>query len=76
MRLQHIRRRRRENEVTEAAVQVFVQVEMVERVDKVRPIEMSIHAEHLTEDGLANVHKLLREPTAFADPVARASEIC
>lgn len=36
---------------------------------------MSIYAEHLTEDGLANIDEVLWESTALPDPVLSAREL-
>jgi hypothetical protein len=34
-----------------------------------RPVQVRVHAEHLPEDGLADVNELWREAGRFADPV-------
>lgn len=61
--------------MTEAAVHTLVKIEVVEGVDEMSPVEMSIDTEHLTEDGLADVYKLGWEATALANPVTRASKL-
>lgn len=33
------------------------------------PVQVSVDAEHLAEDGLANLDEVLGEPTALADPI-------
>lgn len=55
--------------MAEAAVHALVEVEMVERINEMCPVEMSVNPEHLTEDGLANINKVLREATALANPI-------
>ncbi len=74
LRLEHVESGGRQDEVAEAAVQLLLEIEMVERVGKMGPVQMSIYAEHLQEDGLANAKELLREPAAFADPLIRARQ--
>ncbi len=75
MRLQHVDLHSSQNEVTEAAVQGLLETEMVERIDEVGPVEMSVYTEHLAEDSLADVVKLSWEATALANPVAGASKL-
>jgi hypothetical protein len=58
--------------VGEAAVQLLLEVEVVERVDEVSPIKVGIDTEHLPEDGLANIEKIFWKTTSFSDPVTIA----
>lgn len=70
--LQHIQRCGCQDEVGEAAVELLLQVKMVEGLRKVSPVEVSIDAEHLSEDHLANFNKLVRESRSFANPFGLA----
>lgn len=45
---------------------------MVERLDKVCPVKVGVDSEHLTEDGLADFHKVLGKARPLADPVRLA----
>ena len=54
--------------MAEAAVHGLLQVE-AEHVVKVRPVQVRVDAEHLPEDGLARLHKVLREAAPLANPV-------
>lgn len=67
--LEHIEGGGGEDEMAKATVQLLFEVEMVKRLDKVGPIQVCIDAEHLAEDGLADLDKVLGEPAAFANPV-------
>lgn len=67
--LQQVQRRRRQQEVAEATIQLLLEVEVVEGVDKVRVVQVRVDAEHLAEDGLADAAELLGEPAALAEPV-------
>ena len=69
--LQHIDLRSRENEVAEAAVHALFDIQVVERIDEVSPVEVGVDAEHLSEDSLAHFDKVGREATALTNPVAR-----
>lgn len=72
LRPEHVKRRRREDEVAEAAIQLLLQVEVVEWLDEVGPVQVSVDAEHLAEDCLADLHKVLGEAAALANPVSLA----
>ena len=61
--------------MAEAAVHTLLDVEVVKRVDKVGPIEVSVDSEHLPEDSLTDLDKVRWEATALTDPVARAREL-
>ena len=74
MRLQHIDLRRGENKVTEATVHWLLETEMIERINEVSPVKMSVDTEHLTEDRLADLDKVGWEAAALTNPVARASK--
>jgi hypothetical protein len=74
-RLQHVNFGGGKDKVAEAAVHAFFKTEMVEGVDEVGPVEMSVDTEHLTEDGLADFDKLGREATTFPNPITWASEL-
>ncbi len=67
--LHHIQSGGGEDEVGEARVELFLEVEVVEWLDEVRPVEVSVDAEHLAEDGLADLEELLREARGLANPV-------
>lgn len=56
------------NEVTEAAVQLLLEVEVVERLGEMCPVEMGIDPEHLQEDGLADVEEVLGESASLSYP--------
>lgn len=58
-----------QQEVAEAAVELLLQVEVVEGLDEVGVVQVGVDAEHLQEDGLADGHELLGEPAAAAHPV-------
>lgn len=73
VRLQQVQRRRRQDEMAEAAVELLLQIQMIERVDKMRVVEMRIDAEHLQKDGLADAAKVLGEAGALAEPVGFAA---
>ena len=75
MRLQHVDLGGGKDEVTEAAVHALLEVEVVEGIDEMGPVKVSIDTEHLAEDGLADLNKLRREATALSDPVTGASEL-
>ena len=45
---------------------------MVERVEEVVPVEVGVDAEHLEEDGAADVAKVFGKAAALADPVLAA----
>lgn len=72
LRLQHIQSARREHKVRKATVELLLEVEVVEGVDKVSPVQVSIDSEHLSEDGLADLEEVLRESTSLSDPVTVA----
>lgn len=74
MRLQQVQGRSSEDEVAEAAVKVVLEVQVIERLCKVRPVQMRVNTEHLEEDGLANAEELLWETAPLANPFIRSSE--
>ena len=61
--------------MTEAAVHMLVEIEMIEGIDEVGPIKMGVHTEHLTENGLTDIEKVFGESTALANPVTRSGEL-
>jgi hypothetical protein len=69
MGIEHLKGHRRQDKMAETAVQVLVKAEMVERIDKMSPVEVRIDAKHLAEDGLTYVDELLRKAAALANPV-------
>lgn len=72
MRLEEVKSSRSEHKMTEATVQMLVKIEMVKRVDKVCPVKVRIDTEHLSEDSLTHINKLLWEATTLANPVTGA----
>lgn len=72
---QHINLGCSEYEVAEATVHVLIEIKMVERFDKVSPVEMSIYSEHLSKYCLANINKFLRKSTALANPITRPGKL-
>lgn len=74
---EHIESGSGENEVAEAAVELFLEVQMIERLSEVGPVEMCIDTEHLAEDGLADLDEILGEAGSFSHPVRlpRASQL-
>lgn len=61
-----------QDKVGEAAVELLLEVEVVEGVGEVGPVEVGVDAEHLAEDGLADVDEGLGEARALADPFGLA----
>ena len=57
-----------QNKMAEAAVHRLLQVE-AEHVLKMGPVEVGVDSEHLAEDGLAELHKVLGEPAPLSHPV-------
>lgn len=55
--------------MTEAAIQLLLEIEMVERIREMRVVEMRVYAKHLQENGLADTAKLFGETRALAKPV-------
>ena len=74
MGLQHVDLGSSEHEMTEATVHRLFQREVVEGVDEVGPVKVRVNAEHLAEDGLADINELNWEAAALSNPVARASQ--
>lgn len=72
--LEHVQRRGRQQEVAETAVELLLEVQMVEGLHEVRPIEVGVDAEHLQEDGLAYAREVLGETAPLADPIVRPAE--
>lgn len=68
-RLHHIKRNGSEDEVREHRVELLLQVQVVEWLGEVGPVEVSVDAEHLAEDGLANLEEVAWEAGGLADPV-------
>ena len=62
----------------ETAVELFLEVEVIEGVNEVSPVEMGIDPKHLSKDSLANIHEVFREATSLADPisVAGVGQLC
>lgn len=56
--------------MTEAAIQLLFEVEMVERISEMRVVEMRVYAKHLQENGLADAAKLFGKTGALAEPVS------
>lgn len=61
--------------MTETAVELLLQVQVIERLSKVGPVEMGVDSEHLTENSLADLDKILGEAGPLADPVG-LSRVC
>lgn len=55
--------------MAEAAVELLLQVEVVEGLDKVVPVQVCVDAEDLQEDCAADANELAREAGTLADPV-------
>lgn len=72
MGLEHVQRGSGEDEVAEATVERLLKVQVVEGLDEVGPVEVSVDAEHLAEDGLAHLDEVLREAGPLADPIGLA----
>jgi len=75
VRLQHVNLHGSKNEVAEATVHTLLEVEVVEWLDEVGPVQVSIDTEHLAEDGLADIVKLRGKTTALSNPVTLASKL-
>ena len=75
MRLQHVNLGGGKDEVAEAAVHTLFEIEMIEGFNKVGPVQVSVNAEHLTEDGLTDIVELAREAAALSNPVTRPSKL-
>ena len=61
--------------MAEATVHTLFEAEVVEWLDEVGPVEMSVDTEHLAEDGLANFGEVRGEAAALTDPVTLAGEL-
>lgn len=70
--LQHVNLSGSENEVAEATVHWLLEIEMIEGFNEVRPVEVRVDTEHLTEDSLADIDEVNWETAALANPVTRA----
>lgn len=68
-RLQHLERRGRQDEVAEATVQLLLQVEVVEGLHEVVPVQMGVDAEDLAEYQLTGAPKLLGKPAPGPKPL-------
>lgn len=69
MRPEHVESRRGENKVAETAVELLFEVQVIERLGEVGPVEVRIDTKHLAENGLANLDKVLGEARSFSHPV-------
>ena len=58
MRLKHVKCRSGQDEMAEAAIEMFIKAEVVERIDKVSPVKVGVNTEHLPKDCLANVERI------------------
>lgn len=68
-RLEQIKSRRCQDEMGETTVQLLFEIEVIERFSEVRPIQMSIDAEHLSKNHLAHFEKLVGKARSLAQPV-------
>lgn len=77
MRPQQVERDGGQQEVAEAAVQLLLEVEVVEWLDEVGVVHVRVDAEHLEEDGLADGQEVLWEtaPPAGPVPVGRVGDV-
>ena len=75
MRLQHIDLGGGEDEVAETAVHALFEIEMIERINEMGPVKVSVDTEHLAEDGLADIDKLGREAATLSNPVTGTSKL-
>lgn len=57
-----------QDEVTEATVQLLLEVEMIEGLQEMVPVEVGVHTKHLQEDSPADADEVLGKATALADP--------
>lgn len=73
--LQHVESGSSEDEVTEATVEMLLEIQVVVRLNEVSPVKVGIDTEHLTEDSLTDVDKVLGETTALANPVTLTCEL-
>lgn len=53
----------------EATIQLLLEVEVIERVGEVRPVQVRVDAEHLSEDDLTNLEELVGEARSLAEPL-------
>lgn len=58
-----------QQEVTEAAVELLLEVQLVEWLDEVGMVHVCVNAEHLQEDSLADLEEVLGKTAPPADPV-------
>lgn len=75
-RLEHVNLGGCKDEMAETTIQMFVEIQVIERIHKVSPIEMRIDSKHLPKDGLADVDEFLGKAAALTDPVARTNQLC
>lgn len=61
--------------MTKAAVELLLQVQVVEGLNEMGPVEVGVDSEHLTENGLTDLDKVLGEARPLANPV-RLSRVC
>lgn len=66
---EHVERCCGQDEVTEATVELLLQVQVVERLKEVGPVKVGVDSEHLTEDSLTDFDKILGETRPLADPI-------
>ena len=69
LRPEHVERGGGQHEVGEAAVELLLEVEVVEGLREMGPVKVSVDAEHLAKDHLAHIDELLREAGPLADPL-------
>lgn len=69
MRPEHIEGGGGENKVAEAAVELLFEVQVVERLGEVGPVQVCINTEHLTEDSLADLDEILGKARSLSHPV-------
>lgn len=69
LRPEHVERGGGQHEVREAAVELLLEVEVVEGLREMGPVKVSVDAEHLAKDHLAHIDELLREAGPLADPL-------
>lgn len=65
--LEHIQGGSSQDEMGEATVELLLQVEVVEGLGEVSPVKVSVDSEHLSENHLADVDKLVGETRSLAD---------
>lgn len=61
--------------MAEAAVELLLEIEVVEGLDEVIPVEVSVNAEDLAKDELAGTGQLFGEAASASKPVLGAAEL-